>query len=57
MRESDTNTNDSKRIDCLNVIAKIKNSVKVPWKKELILSVQSETMKDQLVLRVKEKKY
>ena len=57
MRESDTNTNDSKRIDCLNVIAKIKNSVKVPWKKELILSVQSETLKDQLVLRVKEKKY
>ena len=37
MRESDTNTNDSERIGCLNVIAKIKNSVKVPWKKELIL--------------------
>ena len=40
MRESDTNTNDSKRIDCLNVIAKIKNNVKVPWKKELILSAE-----------------
>lgn len=53
-REFDTYTNDSKRIGCQNVIAKIKNSVKVPWKKELILSVQSETMKDQSVLRVKE---
>lgn len=47
MRESDTNTNDSKKIGCLNVIAKIKNSAMGPWKKKLILSGQSETMKDQ----------
>lgn len=35
MRESDTNTNDSKKLDSLNVIAERKSAMD-PWKKKLI---------------------